>query len=83
MSSAHYRHCQVGPHAPARHHQGPHRCLIRSVVGLAGELGIDLIAEGIEDDTTRSVLVELGCTVGQGYVFAPAMTLEDAMRWTP
>ena len=59
------------------------RSQIRSVVRLAGELGIDLIAEGIEDDATRSTLVELGCTVGQGYVFAPAMTLAQAMRWTP
>lgn len=59
------------------------RSLIRYVVGLAGELGIDLIAEGIEDDATRSALVELGCTVGQGYMFAPAMTLSHALRWTP
>lgn len=59
------------------------RSLIRSVVELTRELGIDLVAEGIEDDTTRSALVELGCTIGQGHLFAPAMPLAHAMRWTP
>jgi EAL domain-containing protein (putative c-di-GMP-specific phosphodiesterase class I) len=57
------------------------RTILRSVVELAGSLGIDLVAEGIENDATLSLLVDLGCTFGQGFLFAPAMPLADALRW--
>jgi EAL domain-containing protein (putative c-di-GMP-specific phosphodiesterase class I) len=57
------------------------RTILRSVVELAGNLGIDLVAEGIENDATLSLLVDLGCAFGQGFLFAPAMSLEDALRW--
>jgi EAL domain-containing protein (putative c-di-GMP-specific phosphodiesterase class I) len=44
--------------------------LIRSMVGLCREMGIELIAEGIETAEERDMLVELGCDLFQGFLFA-------------
>ena len=59
------------------------RSLLRAVVALTRDLGIELIAEGIEDNTTRTTLTHLGVHLGQGHLFAPAMPIADARQWTP
>ncbi|GAN81543.1 response regulator receiver modulated diguanylate cyclase/phosphodiesterase [Acidocella aminolytica 101 = DSM 11237] len=45
------------------------RLIIESVVRLAAELDIAVVAEGIETEMQRSSLLELGCRYGQGYLF--------------
>jgi EAL domain-containing protein (putative c-di-GMP-specific phosphodiesterase class I) len=59
------------------------RAILRSLIALTKRLGIELVAEGIEDETTRSLLVEAGCTLGQGHLFAPAMPLAEVLLWNP
>jgi EAL domain-containing protein (putative c-di-GMP-specific phosphodiesterase class I) len=44
--------------------------LTRTVIGLGGTLGLTTIAEGIESASQRKALTELGCRLGQGYLFA-------------
>jgi diguanylate cyclase (GGDEF)-like protein len=44
--------------------------LVRTIVLMAGNLGLDLIAEGIETAAQRWRLVELGCRRGQGELFS-------------
>ena len=46
------------------------RAIVRAVLALAGDLGIDVVAEGVETQAQRRVLLELGCTLGQGFLFA-------------
>jgi sensor c-di-GMP phosphodiesterase-like protein len=41
------------------------------------------VADGIEDDATRTILIDLGVHLGQGPLFAPAMPVVHARRWTP
>ncbi len=47
--------------------------LVRSVVGLSREFGLDVIAEGISAAGHLTVLQEIGCTHGQGPLFSPAV----------
>lgn len=43
--------------------------VIRAIVALAGSLGIELIAEGVETQAQRERLLELGCTYAQGFLY--------------
>jgi diguanylate cyclase (GGDEF)-like protein len=43
--------------------------IVESTVSLAGALGLELIAEGIEDEEARLRLIDLGVQVGQGWLF--------------
>ncbi|MGE0323415.1 MAG: EAL domain-containing protein [Polyangiaceae bacterium] len=45
------------------------RRLVASMVSLCAELGLMVVAEGIETETERDVLVDLGCHLLQGYRF--------------
>ena len=42
---------------------------VAAIIGLGHALGLELTAEGIEDEATMLRLRELGCTFGQGYLF--------------
>ena len=50
--------------------------LMRSMLELAADLGHDLIAEGIETPEQLRSLRELGCRLGQGYLFGPALVAD-------
>ncbi|HUR94327.1 MAG TPA: EAL domain-containing protein [Gemmatimonadales bacterium] len=55
--------------------QGADRsALARAIIGLGDTLRLQTIAEGIERAEQRSALLELGCTLGQGYHFWPALS---------
>ena len=41
------------------------------ILGLAGPLKLDVVVEGVETQTQRQVLVELGCQRAQGFLFSP------------
>ena len=47
-----------------------HRALVRAALQVADALQLELVAEGIETETQARILVELGCSRGQGYLFA-------------
>ena len=49
------------------------REVIRTVIALADNLGLSVIAEGIETEHHRDELRSLGCHYGQGYLFARPM----------
>nr|WP_238389838.1 EAL domain-containing protein [Pseudoxanthomonas koreensis] len=42
--------------------------LVRAILALAGTLGIETVGEGIETETQRGILRELGCNCGQGFL---------------
>ena len=56
--------------------------IVRSVVQLARELGLQVVAEGVEDEPTWQALAALGVDEIQGWVVARAMPVADFMRWT-
>jgi diguanylate cyclase (GGDEF)-like protein len=59
--------------------------IVRSTIDLAGNLGLTVVAEGIETLDVLERLAELGCDVGQGYVISrpqPAHELTAALSGT-
>lgn len=55
--------------------------VVRSVFGLAGDLGIAAVAKGVEGARDLDFLADLGCTVAQGFLFAPPMLETALMAW--
>lgn len=47
--------------------------IVRSVVGLAHNLKMKVVAEGVEEDEHRVMLKDLKCDYGQGFLFAPPL----------
>ncbi len=52
--------------------------IVQSIVGLAHNLSIDVIAEGVETEGQRRCLASLNCEYGQGYFFSRPMDKEAA-----
>jgi EAL domain-containing protein (putative c-di-GMP-specific phosphodiesterase class I) len=56
---------------------GSSRSLIASILELARTLGLEVVAEGVETESQRRVLADLGCGLAQGYLFAPPRPAAD------
>jgi len=57
------------------------RALVDGIVRLAHTLGLQVVAEGIERSTDRDALSDIGCPLGQGYLFSGPLSYRDAVRW--
>jgi diguanylate cyclase (GGDEF)-like protein/PAS domain S-box-containing protein len=61
--------------------------IVRAIIALAHNLGMRVIAEGIDHAEQLRHLRDLGCTRGQGFLFAvplpPGETEDLLTRWTP
>ncbi|ODT13681.1 MAG: hypothetical protein ABS35_37225 [Kaistia sp. SCN 65-12] len=55
--------------------------LIRAIVQLAGAFNLATTAEGIEAPEILSTLRELGCDIGQGYLFGRPVSAEQTSLW--
>jgi len=55
--------------------------IVRSILRLGHDLGLDVVAEGVEDMGLAARLHTLGCRLGQGYGYARAMKPTDAEQF--
>ncbi len=55
--------------------------IVRCTVDLAHSLGLQVVAEGVEDDETWERLRDLGCDAVQGWLVAAAMPVSEATAW--
>ena len=51
-----------------------------AVIALAHELGLIVVAEGVEDADVAARLVEFGCDVVQGFYFSVPLSADDVLR---
>jgi diguanylate cyclase (GGDEF)-like protein/PAS domain S-box-containing protein len=52
--------------------------LVEGIIGIAKTLHLDVIAEGIETEVQRDLLVSMGCQYGQGYLLAMPVAADQA-----
>jgi diguanylate cyclase (GGDEF)-like protein len=50
--------------------EGHSPVVVRAITALAASLEIEVIAEGVETEAQRQALLELGCRIGQGFLYA-------------
>jgi EAL domain-containing protein (putative c-di-GMP-specific phosphodiesterase class I) len=60
--------------------KGQRPVILRSIIALAHDLGMEVVAEGAETDSDAVELYQLGCEYAQGYVFGEPMTAEAARQ---
>ena len=58
----------------------PSIAIVEGLIQIARKLGIRVIAEGIEREEQAALLRRFGCTLGQGYLFSPAVPREIASQ---
>jgi diguanylate cyclase (GGDEF)-like protein len=55
--------------------------IVRAAIDLTHALGLDAVAEGVEDDATLERLTLLGCDRAQGYFIARPMPADAVLPW--
>ena len=55
--------------------------IVRAAIDLSHALGLDTVAEGVEDEATLQRLKEMGCDAAQGYLIARPMRGADVLSW--
>ena len=55
--------------------------IARAMTSMGRSLGLDVVAEGVEDQKTRERLIEMGCTHLQGFFFGSPMSRQETTAW--
>jgi diguanylate cyclase (GGDEF)-like protein/PAS domain S-box-containing protein len=55
--------------------------IVRSTIDLAHNLGLSVVAEGVEDEAALDMLVEYGCDSAQGYFFSRPCPADELTQW--
>lgn len=58
-------------------HSNAKRVIVEAVIKLGSELGVRVIAEGVEAQTERDMLAMMGCGIAQGYFFSPPLAADE------
>ncbi len=57
------------------------RSIVEASVSMAHAIGMNVVAEGVEDQVTHRMLVDLGVDEGQGYLYAHPSSVDDTIHW--
>jgi EAL domain-containing protein (putative c-di-GMP-specific phosphodiesterase class I) len=55
--------------------------IVRSIIQLAHNLSLRVVAEGVEDAETLQALADLGCDLAQGYFASPPLAASELREW--
>jgi len=53
------------------------RVIVRTIIAMAQNLNLDVIAEGVETEVEQQLLLDMGCTHYQGYLFGKPVPIEQ------
>ena len=56
-------------------------CIVRTIIELGHNLGLRVVAEGVEHRSVLELLRGLGCDVAQGYYLSHPLTHQELERW--
>jgi EAL domain-containing protein (putative c-di-GMP-specific phosphodiesterase class I) len=59
---------------------GSSLAIVNAIVGLGNNLGLDVVAEGVETQAQQEFLSAIGCRFAQGFLFGRPVSAEDAER---
>jgi EAL domain-containing protein (putative c-di-GMP-specific phosphodiesterase class I) len=62
-------------------HDSRSRAILESAIGLASELGLSTVAEGVESEAILQMVAGLGCQTAQGYFIGGPMPAEEIADW--
>jgi len=57
------------------------QAIVRAIVDLSRHLGLAVVAEGVESELTLSLLTEMGCDIGQGFLFSRPLPYDRLEAW--
>jgi EAL domain-containing protein (putative c-di-GMP-specific phosphodiesterase class I) len=57
------------------------RIILNAIIGMAHNLGLPAVAEGVETESVAALLADLGCEMAQGYYFAKPMPASSEDLW--
>lgn len=57
------------------------RAIASSVIAMAEKLKLAVVAEGVEDEATEQILLEMGCKIGQGYAYSKPVLFDEALAF--
>jgi EAL domain-containing protein (putative c-di-GMP-specific phosphodiesterase class I) len=55
--------------------------IAETIISLGQTLGIEVLAEGVEEIYQSDILKKIGCTEAQGFLYARPMPLDELMAW--
>jgi EAL domain-containing protein (putative c-di-GMP-specific phosphodiesterase class I) len=61
--------------------EGDDAVIVRSAIEIGHNMGLSVIAEGVEDPRSLERLKELGCDMVQGYLFSKPLAAEEFEAW--
>ncbi len=63
------------------HRRSDEFTIVRSMIDLGHNLGLDVVAEGVEHGDDLHLLQRLGCDLAQGFHLSPPLPLEELLPW--
>jgi EAL domain-containing protein (putative c-di-GMP-specific phosphodiesterase class I) len=57
------------------------RSLVETILALGAQMTLETVAEGVETEDHAATLRALGCTAGQGFLYARALPVAELSRW--
>ncbi|MGK5025197.1 putative bifunctional diguanylate cyclase/phosphodiesterase [Janthinobacterium sp. RB2R34] len=62
-------------------HDASSTAIVQAILGMAGHLGLRVVAEGVETQQQADFLIDHDCDGLQGYLYARPMPMDDLLKW--